>query len=81
MFARGLRRVTVSFVAVALASAGVIVSSAQRAYAAGPVVGIGSASTLEGNAGSRTLRFTVSLSQASASAVKVHYATASGTAT
>jgi parallel beta-helix repeat protein len=42
---------------------------------------IGDGSTTEGNSGTKTLGFTVTLSPASASTVTVSYATASGTAT
>ena len=42
---------------------------------------IGSSSIFEGNAGNRTLYFNVTLSQTSASAVTVHYATSPTTAT
>ena len=44
-------------------------------------LGIGAASVLEGNAGSRTLVFTVSLSDVSTKNVKVSFATVAGTAT
>ena len=44
-------------------------------------IGIGNVSVVEGNAGSRTIVFAVTLSTASTSPVSVHYATASGTAT
>src|SRR5438876_1037160 len=46
-----------------------------------PVVSVGSASVLEGNAGSRMVWVPVTLSAPSTSTVSVHYATASGTAT
>src|SRR6186713_1213501 len=45
-----------------------------------PVVSIGSASVLEGNAGARMVWVPVTLSTPSTSTVSVHYATASGTA-
>jgi Calx-beta domain/Cysteine-rich secretory protein family len=47
----------------------------------GVQVSIGSASLVEGNSGTRALRFTVSLSGVSQRVVQVHYATAPGTAT
>jgi GH18 family chitinase len=51
-------------------------------YSSGPpTLAIASASTVEGNRGTKTLTFTVTLSSASASAVTVNYATADGTAT
>ena len=57
------------------------VSFVSSASATGSVVvSIGSSSMLEGNAGSRTLPFAVTLSEPSASQVTVHYSTASGTA-
>ena len=46
-----------------------------------PVVSIGNVSVLEGNSGTATAAFTVSLSKAAASPVTVKYATANGTAT
>ena len=46
-----------------------------------PTVSVASATVAEGNSGSSTLGFTVSLSKASTSAVTVGYATANGTAT
>ena len=46
-----------------------------------PVVSVGSASVLEGNAGSRVVVLPVTLSAPSTSTVSVQYATASGTAT
>src|SRR5437870_8117105 len=45
-----------------------------------PVVSVGSASVLEGNAGSRMVWVPVTLSAPSTSTVSVHYVTASGTA-
>src|SRR6478609_5229006 len=75
------RRVAVVGVATAVALAGSLVWSGV-AFAAGPNVGIGSAAMLEGQSGTRIMRFTVSLSQASGSAVSMHYATTTpGTAT
>jgi hypothetical protein len=47
----------------------------------GPTVSIADVATLEGNAGTKVLRFTVSLSQASAGPVTYDIATANGTAT
>src|SRR4029078_8383250 len=44
-------------------------------------VGSGNPTGVEGNAGSRTVWFAVTLSTASTSTVSVHYATASGAAT
>ena len=44
-------------------------------------MGIGNATVVEGNVGSRTVWFVVTLSAPSTSTVSVHYATASGTAT
>lgn len=46
-----------------------------------PTVSVADASVTEGNAGTTTLAFTVTLSQAATGAVNVHYATADGTAT
>jgi hypothetical protein len=47
----------------------------------GTRLSVGAASLVEGNLGGRALRFTVALSAPASSAVKVHYATAPGTAT
>jgi hypothetical protein len=47
----------------------------------GPALSIGDVAILEGNAGTKVLRFTVSLSPASAGAVTYNIATANGTAT
>jgi hypothetical protein len=47
----------------------------------GVAVGIGNAAVVEGNVGSRAVRFAVTLSAPSTSTVSVHYATAPGTAT
>jgi len=44
-------------------------------------VGVGNAAVLEGNSSSRSLRFTVSISEKTTKVVKVHYATSGGTAT
>ncbi len=46
-----------------------------------PTLSIGDASVTEGNSGTKTLTFSVSLSAAATSAVTVNYATANGTAT
>ena len=46
-----------------------------------PTLGIADASTSEGNSGTKTLGFTVSLSQAAATAVTFNVATSNGTAT
>ncbi len=46
-----------------------------------PTLSIGNATVIEGNSGTAGMVFTVTLSQASASAVTVRYATADGTAT
>jgi alpha-tubulin suppressor-like RCC1 family protein len=77
----GIRRWSVALFATLLAAAGMYVASAPAAFAAGPVVSIGSSSIYEGDAGNRTLYFNVTLSQTSASAVTVHYATSPTTAT
>ncbi|MGI9124765.1 MAG: Calx-beta domain-containing protein, partial [Mycobacterium sp.] len=47
----------------------------------GPAISIGNARVTEGNSGSKSAVFTVSLSKASATPVSVKYATANGTAT
>ena len=47
----------------------------------GPTISIGDAAVAEGNSGTKTLSFTVSLSVASGRAVNVTYTTANGTAT
>jgi hypothetical protein len=47
----------------------------------GVQIGAGNATVVEGNVGTRTLRFAATLSAASTSTVSVHYATASSTAT
>ncbi len=77
----GIRRCAVALIATMLASAGMVIANADDAFAAGPVLSIGSSSIYEGDAGNRTLYFNVTLSQTSASAVTVHYATAPTTAT
>lgn len=46
-----------------------------------PTVSIGDGAVVEGNSGTRALRFTVSLSQAASTPVTVRWATADGTAT
>ena len=46
-----------------------------------PALSIADASAFEGDSGTKTLTFAVSLSRASAQTVSVHYATANGTAT
>lgn len=52
------------------------------AYAGGPpTLSIASASTTEGNSGTKPLTFTVTLSAAASSTVTVHFTTADGTAT
>jgi PKD repeat protein/glucose/arabinose dehydrogenase len=48
---------------------------------AGPTISIGDVATVEGNAGSKNLVFTVSLSAASSQTVTLTYASAGGTAT
>jgi alpha-tubulin suppressor-like RCC1 family protein len=78
---RGIRRSSLALFATLFASAGLWVASTDVAFAAGPVVSIGSSSIYEGDAGNRTLYFNVTLSQTSASAVTVHYATSPTTAT
>jgi GH18 family chitinase len=45
-----------------------------------PTISVANTTVAEGNSGSRTLAFTVSLSKASATAVTVNYATSNGTA-
>jgi hypothetical protein len=46
-----------------------------------PTMSIGDAKVIEGNSGTRQMTFTVSLSRSSGQEVRVHYATANGTAT
>ena len=76
-FSNHWRRLSVVIAVVALLS--MILPSLPTASASGsPVVSIGSASELEGNSGSRTLAFAVTLSAPSASSVSVHYATSPG---
>ena len=63
------------------ASVSVVTDDRGSAPPAGLRMSIGSPSIVEGNTGSRSLRFTVALSAVPTSAVHVHYAAAPGSAT
>jgi len=58
-----------------------LVSAGPAAAAPLPVIGIGAVGVVEGNSGTGTARFAVTLSDVSATDATAHYATAPGTAT